>query len=123
MYDKIHRIDILKEAWKWVKANGGAGGIDHISINDVKGYGEEKLIEEASEMLRDNKYRPQPVRRAYIPKADRKKRPLGIPIIRDRIVQRATKIVIEPAFEADFMDCSYGFRPKRSAKQAMYKNI
>jgi len=121
MYDKIHRIDILAEAWKRVKANGGAGGIDHISINDVKGYGEEKLIEEISEMLRNNKYRPQPVRRTYIPKADGKKRPLGIPIIRDRIVQMATKIVIEPVFEADFMDCSYGFRPKRSAKQAMDK--
>lgn len=121
MYDKIYRIDILTEAWKRVKANGGAGGIDHISIYDVKAYGEEKLIEEISEMLRNNKYHPQPVRRTYIPKADGKKRPLGIPIIRDRIVQMATKIVIEPVFEADFMDCSYGFRPKRSAKQAMDK--
>lgn len=121
MYDKIYRIDILTEAWKRVKANGGAGGIDNISITDLKAYGEEKLIAEVSEMLKNNKYRPQPVRRTYIPKSDGKKRPLGIPIIRDRIVQMATKIVIEPVFEADFKDCSYGFRPKRSAKQAMDK--
>lgn len=121
MYDKIYRIDILTEAWKRVKANGGVGGIDHISIKDIKAYGEEKLIAEISEVLRYNNYHPQPVRRTYIPKADGKMRPLGIPIIRDRIVQMATKIVIEPIFEADFMDCSYGFRPKRSAKQAMDK--
>jgi RNA-directed DNA polymerase len=121
MYDKIYSIDILTEAWKRVKANGGAGGIDKISIADVKAYGEEKLIIEISQMLKNNKYHPQPVRRTYILKSDGKKRPLGIPIIRDRIIQMATKIVIEPIFEADFIDCSYGFRPKRSAKQAMDK--
>lgn len=121
MYDKIYRIDILKESWKRVKANRGVGGIDKISIADVKTYGEEKLIAEISEVLKSGKYRPRPVKRVYIPKADGKKRPLGIPIIRDRIVQMATKIVVEPIFEADSKNCSYGFRPKRSAKQAMDK--
>lgn len=119
MYDKIYRKDILEEAWKRVKTNGGAGGIDKVSIADVKEYGEEKLLEEIAEELKANQYRCKPVRRTYIPKADGKKRALGIPTIRDRIVQMATKIVIEPVFEADFQTCSYGFRPKRSARQAM----
>lgn len=119
MYDKIYREDILEEAWKRVKRNGGAGGIDKVSIIDVKAYGEEKLLDEIAEELRIEKYRCKPVRRTYIPKADGKKRALGIPTIKDRIVQMAAKIVIEPVFEADFQPCSYGFRPKRSAKQAM----
>ena len=119
MYDKIYRKDILEEAWKRVKANGGAGGIDKVSILDVKAYGEDKLLCEIAEELRTEKYRCKPVRRTYIPKADGRKRALGIPTIKDRIVQMATKLVIEPIFEADFQPCSYGFRPKRSAKQAM----
>jgi RNA-directed DNA polymerase len=119
MYDKIYRKDILEEAWKRVKRNGGAGGIDKVSIIDVKAYGEEKLLDEIAEELRREKYRCKPVRRTYIPKADGKKRALGIPTIKDRIVQMAAKIVIEPLFEADFQPCSYGFRPKRSALQAM----
>lgn len=119
MYDKIYRKDILEEAWKRVKRNGGAGGIDKVSIIDVKAYGEEKLLDEIAEELRTEKYRCKPVRRTYIPKADGKKRALGIPTIKDRIVQMAAKIVIEPVFEADFQSCSYGFRPKRSALQAM----
>jgi len=121
MYDKIYRMDILQEAWKRVKANGGAGGIDKVSIEDVKAYGEDKLLSEIAETLECNNYRPLPVRRTYIPKNDGSKRPLGIPIIKDRIVQMATKIVIEPVFEAAFMDCSFGFRPKRSAHQALDK--
>lgn len=121
MYDKVQRMDILQEAWKRVKTNGGAGGIDKISIEDVKAYGENKLLGEISEMLERNNYRPLPVRRTYIPKNDGSKRPLGIPVIKDRIVQMATKIVIEPIFEADFQDCSFGFRPKRSAHQALDK--
>lgn len=121
MYDKIYREDILKEAWARVKGNGGSGGIDNVSIADVKAYGEEKLLKEIAEELRTEQYRCKPVRRTYIPKSDGKKRPLGIPTIKDRIVQMATKLVIEPVFEADFQDCSYGFRPKRSAKQAMDK--
>ncbi|PKM90685.1 MAG: group II intron reverse transcriptase/maturase [Firmicutes bacterium HGW-Firmicutes-12] len=119
MYDKIYRKDILEEAWKRVKRNGGAGGIDKVSIIDVKAYGEEKLLDEIAEELRTEKYRCKPVRRTYIPKADGRKRALGIPTIKDRIVQMAAKIVIEPVFEADFQPCSYGFRPKRSALQAM----
>jgi RNA-directed DNA polymerase len=119
LYDKIYRNDILEEAWKRVKQNGGTGGIDKVSIDDVKTYGEEKLLGEIAEELRTGKYRCKPVRRSYIPKPDGRKRALGIPTIKDRIVQMAAKIVIEPVFEADFQPCSYGFRPKRSAKQAM----
>ena len=119
MYDKIYRKDILEDAWKRVKQNGGAGGVDKVSIEDVKAYGEEKLLDEIAEELRTEKYRCKPVRRTYIPKADGRKRALGIPTIKDRIVQMAAKIVIEPVFEADFQPCSYGFRPKRSALQAM----
>ncbi|WP_242835532.1 hypothetical protein [Ruminiclostridium josui] len=111
LYDKIYRNDILKEAWKRVKQNGGTGGIDKVSIGDVKTYGEEKLLGEIAEELRTGKYRCKPVRRSYIPKPDGKKRALGIPTIKDRIVQMAAKIVIEPVFEADFQPCSYGFRP------------
>lgn len=119
MYDKIYRKDILKEAWKRVKRNGGAGGIDKVSMEDVKAYGEEKMLCEIAEELRTETYRCKPVRRTYIPKSDGRKRALGIPTVKDRIVQMATKIVIEPVFEADFQDCSCGFRPKRSALQAM----
>lgn len=119
MYDKIYREDILKEAWTRVKRNGGSGGIDRISIEDVKTYGEEKLLKEIAEELQLETYRCKPVRRTYIPKGDGRKRALGIPTIKDRIVQMAAKIVIEPVFEADFQNCSYGFRPKRSALQAM----
>lgn len=119
MYDKIYREDILKEAWTRVKRNGGSGGIDRISIEDVKTYGEEKLLKEIAEELQLETYRCKPVRRTYIPKADGRKRALGIPTIKDRIVQMAAKIVIEPVFEADFQNGSYGFRPKRSALQAM----
>lgn len=119
LYDKIYRADILLEAWKRVRANGGAGGVDRVSIDDVEAYGEEKLLAEISEMLKTNQYRPLPVRRTYIPKNDGSKRPLGIPVIKDRIVQMAAKIVIEPVFEADFLDCSFGFRPKKSAQQAL----
>ena len=119
MYDKIYRKDILEEAWKRVKRNGGAGGVDKVNIIDVKAYGEEKLLDEIAEELRTEKYRCKPVIRTYIPKADGRKRALGIPTIKDRIVQMAAKIVIEPVFEANFQLCSYGFRPKRSAQQAM----
>lgn len=119
LYDKIYRKDILQDAWRRVRQNGGAGGVDKVSINDVKAYGEDKLLDEIAEELRTETYRCKPVRRTYIPKADGRKRALGIPTIKDRIVQMAAKIVIEPLFEADFKPCSYGFRPKRSANQAM----
>lgn len=119
LYDKIYRKDILEDAWRRVKKNKGAGGVDKVSIDDVKAYGEDRLLCEIAEELRTEKYRCKPVRRTYIPKPDGRKRALGIPTIKDRIVQMAAKIVIEPVFEADFQPCSYGFRPKRSAKQAM----
>ena len=116
LYDKVYRIDILWKAWKQVKANGGT---DKIYIEDVVKYGEEKFILEIQTELIENNYYPKPVNRVYIPKKDGSKRPLGIPIIKDRVVQMATKIVIEPIFEADFKECSYGFRPKRNAHQAL----
>jgi group II intron reverse transcriptase/maturase len=119
LHDKVHRKDVLEEAWKRVKANGGAGGIDRISIADVEKYGVEKFLQETQKELIDGKYRPKPVRRTFIPKGNGEERPLGIPIIKDRVVQMAVKLIIEPLYEADFLECSYGFRPKRSAHQAL----
>lgn len=119
LYDKIYREDILKEAWKRVKSNGGSGGIDGISIEAVETYGVEKLLGEIQQKLMQGQYHPQPVKRVYIPKPNGTERPLGIPTIEDRIVQMAVKIVIEPVFEVDFKDNSYGFRPKRNAHQAL----
>ncbi|BFH16271.1 group II intron reverse transcriptase/maturase [Paenibacillus melissococcoides] len=120
LYDKVHRGDILWEAWKRVKAKGGSGGVDGITIDHiVKEFGEERFVDEIQGKLRNGKYHPQPARRKEIPKPDGKMRPLGIPVIRDRVVQMATKMVIEPVFEADFKDCSYGFRPKRSQHDAI----
>jgi len=114
LYDKIYRADILLKAWKQVKANKGTSGIDKVYIEDVVKYGEMKFLREIQQELMENRYKPRPVERVYIPKKDGKKRPLGIPIIKDRIVQTATKITIEPIFEADFKEYSYGFRPKRN---------
>ncbi len=119
LHDKVYRKDILMEAWKRVKTNGGAGGIDKMTISDVEAYGLEKFIQEIQQELREGTYHPKPVRRTYIPKGKTEKRPLGIPIIKDRVIQMAVKIVMEPIFEADFKECSYGFRPKRSAHQAL----
>jgi len=119
LYDKVYRKDILHEAWKRVRANNGTGGIDEVSIENVEQYGVERFLQEIEQMLKTGKYHPLPVKRAYIDKGAGKKRPLGIPIIRDRVVQMAAKIVVEPIFEADFKECSYGFRPKRNAHQAL----
>lgn len=121
LYDKVYRKDILEEAWRRVKANKGSGGIDDISIEHVQIYGVDKFIQEIQEELIDNSYHPKPVRRVYIPRKDGSKRPLGIPTIKDRVVQMATKMVIEPVFEADFKESSYGFRPKKSQHQALSK--
>lgn len=119
MYDKVYRDDVLFEAWKRVKANKGSRGIDGIRIEDIENAGVEKYLKEIQGELEQGIYHSSPVKRVMIPKADGSERPLGIPTVRDRIVQMATKIAIEPVFEADFKDCSYGFRPNRSAKQAL----
>ena len=119
LYDKVYWDDVLIEAWKRVKANKGSSGVDGIRIEDIEKMGIEKYLKELKKELIEGKYIPSPVKRVMIPKPDGSERPLGIPTVRDRIVQMAAKIAIEPVFEADFRECSYGFRPKRSAKQAL----
>jgi group II intron reverse transcriptase/maturase len=119
LYDHTWRDDVLQEAWRRVRANRGAAGIDGESIGDVEAYGVDRFLEAIRLDLQTGRYRPSVVRRRYIPKADGKVRPLGIPTVRDRVVQMAAKLVLEPVFEADFLPCSYGFRPKRSATMAL----
>ncbi|MEQ8272438.1 MAG: group II intron reverse transcriptase/maturase [Deltaproteobacteria bacterium] len=119
LYDRIYRRDVLREAWRRTKGNRGSAGLDAQTIADVEQYGVELFLKELGADLRARRYRPQAVLRRYIPKADGKKRPLGIPTVRDRVVQTAAKLVLEPIFEADFLPCSYGFRPKRSATMAL----
>ncbi|MBW5449472.1 group II intron reverse transcriptase/maturase [Cohnella sp. CFH 77786] len=119
LYDKVHRLDVLQEAWRRVRANKGAAGIDGETMADIAKIGEDRFVAECQERLLKKSYHPQPVRRHYIPKKDGRKRPLGIPTVRDRVVQMATKLILEPIFEADFQECSFGFRPKRGAKQAL----
>lgn len=115
------RYETLVEAWKKVKRNGGSAGIDGISISMIEksNQGMNGFLEEIQEELRNKTYHPKPVKRVYIPKSDGKLRPLGIPTVKDRVVQAAVLIIIEPIFEQDFLDCSYGFRPGRSAHQAI----
>ena len=119
LYDKVYRDDVLYEAWKRVKANKGSSGEDGITIEDIEAKGVDRYLTEIQVEMKSGNYQPMPVRRVMIPKPDGSQRPLGISSVKDRIVQMATKIAIEPVFEADFKDCSYGFRPKRSAKQAL----
>jgi len=119
LYDRIYRPDILWRAWEEVKANKGSSGVDSQTIEDIERQGVKDFLDTLAAELRQGVYRPKAVKRVYIPKPDGRQRPLGIPCVRDRVLQQATRIVIEPLFEANFQDCSYGFRPKRSARQAV----
>lgn len=120
LYDKVHRRDVLERAWGQVRRNRGAAGIDGVTIAEVERHGMERLLDELSADLRAGSYRVQPSRRVWIPKPGQaEQRPLSIPTVRDRIVQAALKLVAEPVFEADFLPCSFGFRPKRSTHDAL----
>jgi RNA-directed DNA polymerase len=119
LYDKVYRTDILEEAYRRVKTNGGTCGVDGVTFEDIKAKGIIEYLAELQEELKGGQYKPKPVRRVNIPKANGKMRPLGIPTIRDRIVQTAFLMVLEPIFEADFSESSYGFRPNKSAHDAI----
>ena len=121
LYDKVCRRDILQEAWRRVKSNKGAAGVDQVDIDAIRDYGEDRFLNDLEQELRSRSYRVALVRRVHIPKPGQpgKTRPLGIPTVKDRVVQMAVKLVIEPLFEADFMPCSFGFRPKKTPRMAL----
>lgn len=118
LYDHVARSDVLWRAWEAVRANRGAPGVDGVSIADVEAAGENLFLRELAAAVKAGTYKPSPLRRVHIPKADGRTRPLGIPTVADRVVMAATKIVLEPIFEADFSEVSFGFRPGRSAIDA-----
>lgn len=119
LYDKVYREDILKHAYRCARHNGGSPGVDRVSFEDIESQGVDEWLKGLEEQLRQKTYRPDPVRRVRIPKPDGGERPLGIPTIKDRVAQMAAKMVLEPIFEADFEDCAHGYRPERSAQDAV----
>jgi group II intron reverse transcriptase/maturase len=121
LYDRIALPDVLRRAWEQVRRNKGAAGVDGETLKAVEAYGVDRMLAELRELLLGGRYRPQPARRVYIPKPGRpgERRPLSIPGVRDRVLQTAARLVLEPIFEASFLPCSFGFRPKRGAHQAL----
>jgi RNA-directed DNA polymerase len=120
LYDKVSRRDVLQRAWEQVRRNRGAPGIDQLTIAQVEQYGVDRLLDKLAGALEDGSYRPLAARRVLIPKpGSSEQRPLSIPTVADRVVQAAVKIVLEPIFEADMLDCSFGFRPRRAAHDGL----
>lgn len=119
LYDKLYRQDILRHAYRCCRANGGSAGVDGVTYGDIESYGAERWLDELAEELREKKYTPQAIRRVYIPKGDGRQRPLGIPTIRDRVVQMSAVLVLVPIFEADLQSEQHAYRPGRSAQDAV----